>query len=407
MSKHVMVWPADPRSTGVRVRRGPGLLARVTDGPSLTAHLVHRGPAPSLTLRELVGRTQAAHVTGRGGAGFPFAVKLRAVADARRRPVVVVNLAEGEPASWKDSALALVAPHLILDGAAITARALGTREVRVVLPGDRTAVGLGVRAAIEERQSQDTGLEFETTQADVAFVAGQSSAVVELLSGRENRPVTTWQPAAARGLHQRPTLLSNAETFAHVALVARGSDRGTTLLTLRGDTQWPTVHEVRLGTPWHRVLEPDEIAGPLLLGGYHGTWAAPGALEHLAVSQESMSAAGLTLGAGIVIAGRRCPLHRAAEITTYLAGESAGRCGPCLNGLPRLAATMRDVARGLPRTAEVERLGAMIERRGACAHPDGTIRMARSLVHQYGDEIVVHQKGGCRFEAAAGTRRAG
>ena len=146
-------------------------------------------------------------------------------------------------------------------------------------------MGLGVRAAIEERQSQDPGLEFDTTQADVAFVAGQASAVVELLSGRENRPVTTWQPAAVRGCTDRPTLLSNAETFAHVALVARGSDRGTTLLTLHGDTQRPTVREVRLGTPWHRVLDADEIAGPLLLGGYHGTWAAPGALEHLAVSR--------------------------------------------------------------------------------------------------------------------------
>ena len=120
-----------------------------------------------------------------------------------------------------------------------------------------------------------------------------------------------------------------------------------------------------------------------------------------------MSAVGLTLGAGIVIAGRRCPLHRAAEIATYLAGESAGRCGPCLNGLPRLAATMRDVARGLPRTAEVERLGAMIERRGACAHPDGTIRMARSLVHQYGDEIVVHQRGRLSLRRRCRHRRAG
>ena len=125
------------------------------------------------------------------------------------------------------------------------------------------------------------------------------------------------------------------------------------------------------------------------------------------VSRESMAAAGLTLGAGIVIPSRRCPLDHAAEIATYLANESAGRCGPCVNGLPRMAAALRDIARGLPRTAEVERLGALVERRGACAHPDGTIRMARSLLLRYGGEITLHQRGRCRFGDAATRRKVG
>jgi NADH:ubiquinone oxidoreductase subunit F (NADH-binding) len=318
----------------------------------------------------------------------------------------VVNLAEGEPASWKDTALALASPHLVLDGAAVAARALGAREVHVVVPGDRPAVTVQVRSAVAERFPGDDRITIELAEADTAFVAGQSAAVVELLSGRENRPVTTWQPAAVKGLHGRPTLLSNAETFAHVALVARGADRATTLLTLRGDTDLPRVHEVRLGTPWRKVLDPDEIAGPLLLGGYHGTWAPPGALEDVVVSREAMAAAGLTLGAGIVIASRRCPLDHGAEIATYLAHESAGRCGPCVNGLPRLASALRDIAAGLPGTAEVERLGALVERRGACAHPDGTTRMARSLVQHYVGEIALHQRGRCHYDTSVSRRKA-
>jgi NADH:ubiquinone oxidoreductase subunit F (NADH-binding) len=120
-----------------------------------------------------------------------------------------------------------------------------------------------------------------------------------------------------------------------------------------------------------------------------------------------MSAAGLTLGAGIVIPSPRCPLDHAAEIATYLAKESAGRCGPCVNGLPRLASALRDIAAGLPRTAEVERLGALVERRGACAHPDGTTRMARSLLQHYGAEVTVHARGRCGYDPASSRRKAG
>jgi NADH:ubiquinone oxidoreductase subunit F (NADH-binding) len=264
-----------------------------------------------------------------------------------------------------------------------------------------------MRSAVEERAGLEAGPTFELAGADVAFVAGQAAAVVELLSGRENRPVTTWVPAAVKGLDGRPTLLSNVETFAHVALVARCTDRATTLITLRGDTHQPTVREVRLGTAWRKILDPDEIAGPLLVGGYHGTWAPPGALEDLVVSRDSMAAAGLTLGAGIVIPSRHCPLDHAAEIATYLANESAGRCGPCVNGLPRMAAALRDIALGLPRTTEVERLGALVERRGACAHPDGTIRMARSLLQHFRGEIALHHRGRCRFGKASTRRKAG
>ena len=150
---------------------------------------------------------------------------------------------------------------------------------------------------------------------------------------------------------------------------------------------------MRLGKPWRKVLRRDQLDGPVLLGGYHGTWAAPGALRSLTVSRDSMGAAGLALGAGIVLTGDRCPLDRAAEIATYLASESAGRCGPCVNGLPRLAAALRDAARGLGGTTEIERLAGLVERRGACAHPDGTARMARSLVTSYAFELREHQRG--------------
>ena len=114
---------------------GPSLLRDLGADPSLALHRHRCGPVPRPSLRELVEDLAGADVRGRGGAGFPFATKLRTTAESGRRREVVVNVSEGEPASFKDAALALTRPHLVLDGAAVSARALGTRSVHVVLPG--------------------------------------------------------------------------------------------------------------------------------------------------------------------------------------------------------------------------------------------------------------------------------
>lgn len=379
----------------------PLLMAGADDGPGLAAHRDRRGELPGLRLEELVDRCRALDLRGRGGAGFPLADKLASM--GRGRTTVVVNASEGEPASHKDATLVRLVPHLVLDGAVAVARALGAREVHLVTGPDSSAV----RAALAERSDR---LRFSVHEAAEVFVAGQSSAVLELISGRPNLPVTTWQPAARSGLRGRPTLLSNAETFAVAGLLALlGPDEvrrhgtplepGTTLLTIDGDRPDRRVVEVELGTRWDAVLPAERLASPVLLGGYHGTWAPAGALADLAVSRRSLADAGLSLGAGVVLpADRRCPVRRTAELVDYLAAQSARRCGPCLNGLPALAAAFRAVVDGHPRLHEVRRLAGLVEGRGACAHPDGTARLVRSLLVACPEEVDAHLAGRCDAE---------
>ncbi len=395
----------------VRVVPGPVLLRAVADGPSLAVHREHRGSPASLSGDALVAATARMSLRGRGGAGFPFARKLAAVQGARGRSSVVVNLSEGEPASSKDATLALVAPHLVLDGAAACARALGARTVHVVVPGERPAVERAVRRAVDERSADGRRPAWQVHVASPWFVAGQARAVIELMAGRENLPVTAWQPEAYGGHRGRPTLLSNAETFAHVgALVTEGpgvlgtaDEPGTTLLTLRGDTDRPTVVEVPYGTSWSQVLTADELDRPVLLGGYHGTWAPAGRLTDLPVSPAALRAGGLTLGAGVVLPlpSGTCPLHRTTRIVAYLAGQSAGRCGPCLNGLPALADALRLLDEGAGSAARVRQLVDLVVGRGACAHPDGTARLVSSLLDHWGDEPAAHLRGACAERRAA------
>lgn len=393
----------------LEVHPGPRLLDGIGHGPSLAVHRTTAGPRPDLTLAQLLDLLHAVDIRGRGGAGFPFATKLEAAAGASGRAVVVVNLSEGEPASFKDAALALTRPHVVLDGAVLTAHALGAREIHLVLPGEHPEVRRSIKAALAERDRTD-GLRWRMHQAAQRFVAGQARAVIELMSGRENLPVTAWQPEAHKGYRGRPTLLSNAETYAQVATLAAygangyrslGSteDPGTCLLTVDGDGPRPEVREVAHGSAWTDVLSAEAIDRPVLVGGYHGTWAAPSALRQFPVSRGAMTVGGLALGAGVVLpleAGD-CPVHRTARVTAYLAGQSARRCGPCLNGLPALAEAVWDVHHGVRGTERVEELGRLVARRGACAHPDGTLRLVQSMMTAFGTEIAAHAKGHCSY----------
>lgn len=389
----------------LRIAEGPRLLAGIGDGPSLTAHRSH-WPAPrTVSVEQLANLADRMQLRGRGGAGFPFATKLRTA--AKRGAVVVVNVSEGEPASFKDAALALVRPHLILDGAELAARALGAGVVHVVLPGEHAEVRRALLAAIEERHG---GPRFRTHTADERFVAGQARAVLELLAGRPNLPVTAWQPEAVAGHRGKPTLLSNAETYAQLAAAhALGADGfaaigmptepGTTLLTFNGESAGPVVREVAFGTPWSVIVAAEVLDAPVLVGGFHGTWLPAGALRGSVVSRAELLRLGANIGAGIVLplAMGACPVDETARIVGYLAGQSAGRCGPCVNGLPALAAAMDEVADGSGGRDRVAQLVGLLPGRGACAHPDGTVRLVASLVRSFEAEIDNHAAGACGF----------
>ncbi len=388
-------------------RRGPLLLSDVGHDPSWTSHRSRWGRLPAVDVDTLADWTAAAGLRGRGGAGFPFSRKLTTA--ARRRAVVVVNASEGEPASHKDEVLVTGSPHLVLDGAAVTARALGTREVHVVVPEAKPDVVEAVSRAVRERRRGGERLRWRLHQAEDRFVAGQARAVLELMAGRENKPVTAWVPEAVSGHRGRPTLLSNAETFAHVAVISRlgpdayssygtASAPGTVLLTVDGDGPAPEVLEVPGGSRLVDAISawwPPRV--PVLLGGYHGTWLTASDVESAYLDRDALAASGFALGAGVVLPLRPgiCPVNRTAHIVGYLAGQSAGRCGPCRMGLPAMARELGQLARGGADPDRLLELAGVVTGRGACAHPDGTARLVRSMVEQFAAEVDAHAQGEC------------
>jgi len=208
----------------------------------------------------------------------------------------------------------------------------------------------------------------------------------------------------------RPTLVQNVETLAHLALIARygaswfraagtPEEPGTMLCTLRQADGSASVTEAPIGTPLAALLDL-RAAQAVLTGGYHGAWIPAAQAARLPLSNAALRPLGAFVGAGVLAAlpADRCGLAETARVARYLALESAGQCGPCLNGLPRIAAALTHLAGPWPRPevlADLGRWAGLVEGRGACHHPDGTVRFVRSALRVFAAEIGRHQRGGC------------
>jgi len=397
-----------------------GLASRLTLGwhesgepASLRTHRDRYGPAPRLgTGRHgaLIDGVTHAGLTGRGGASFPTGVKMRAVARGRGPAVVVANGMESEPASEKDKALLSRAPHLVLDGAVLAALAVGADIVHVCLPRKREWLFNVVRTAVAERERANLDpVRIEVHGLPDYYVSSEESALVHWLNGGEAKPTAVPPRPFEKGVGQRPTLIDNVETLAHVALIARfgsvwfrqtglAEAPGTMLSTVAGAVRAPGVYEIEVGTAIGDVLamsglHPD--AGPILVGGYFGTWHDVSEVAHLPMAPAGLREIGAAPGAGVlfVLPPDACGLSETTRVLTWLAGQGAGQCGPCMFGLPAIADDFTQLASGRPKGPVLDRLDrrlAAVLGRGACRHPDGAVRLARSALTAFAADVKAH-----------------
>ncbi len=372
-------------------------------GSDYNAHATRYGGLPRRGLDDLLAEVADSGLVGRGGAGFPTATKVRAVAAGSRRPVVVGNAMEGEPLSSKDAVLIARNPHLVLDGLEILGRSLHAHRLLL-------AVGPDADAAAVLTAARHRGV--QVIRATGGFVAGQETALVSQLEGGPAVPRDPFTRVTERGVHGRPTLVLNVETLAQLALVVRyGADwyrssgtagePGLSLFTISGSVRYPGVVEAARGSRIADVLSPARPTRPeaVLVGGFHGAWVPASRLD-VRLTPSELAPFRAAVGAGVlhVLGGTTCPVAFAAQVASYLAAESTRQCGPCLNGLPhiasslgRLAAGVRD--RSLP--SEIRRMSQLVTGRGACAHPDGSARFVVSTLEVFAEHVSAHLDGWC------------
>ncbi len=398
---------------------GPGdLRLIVRDRPmSLAAHVEHYGPAPldAAAPPALITEVERAGLTGRGGGAFPTGRKLRAVAanSGRSSAVVVANGSESEPASSKDAVLLSHSPHLVLDGIALAAHAVGATRAFLCV-GPRSGLARSVGDALAERDQAGLGtVPIEVISRPEGYLAGQETALVSVLNG--GLPLPTFVPPrpSDKGVRRQPTLVLNVETLAQVALIARygaawfrsvGPEAapGSALITVTGAVARPGVREIPLGTPLGEVLRRSGLNSPaqaVLTGGYFGTWLPLPAALSVPVSVPGLRAAGGSLGAGVlaVLPDTACGLAETARVTGFLATQIADQCGPCRNGMPALAEAMNWIAFGQP-DADIIRwaheLTELVTGRGACHLPDGAAGLVTSALGVFSADLRAHAQAG-------------
>ncbi|HMD46617.1 MAG TPA: NADH-ubiquinone oxidoreductase-F iron-sulfur binding region domain-containing protein [Acidimicrobiales bacterium] len=400
-----------PPTVGLRLLAGAP-----ADGgpPTWRDHLATHGPLPlapgdPVWAASVRGAIEASGIRGRGGAQFPSSVKLEGVRRANGRPVLVVNAMEGEPASAKDKVLLSLSPHLVLDGAELMATLAGARRTVVCLEASNPALGALGRALAERGGRWAADVEVLTPPG--GYVAGEESALVAWIDRGEGLPSFRPDKSSPMRIGRAPVLVNNAETLAHVALIARhGADwfaaagtpeaPGTTLVTVTGAVAYPGVLEVEVGTPVADILRQAGATagiGAVLVGGYAGTWLAPHLLD-TPFDPRSLAAVGAVMGVGslVVLASSSCGITETARIAAWMAGESAGQCGPCVFGLPAVASDLELVSQGVGGRATLQRLTErcrVIAGRGACRHPDGVIRLVESALTVFGHDVASHTSG--------------
>ncbi len=391
------------------------LLAGVSGEPlSHHEHAELHGASLRFQGAALRAELAAAGLRGRGGGAFPLAAKINAVAGHRRRPALVVNGCEGEPMGSKDRVLLQLAPHLVIDGALAVGDAIGAERI-VLAVDERDDVSEDrLHDALAERGRRAAGRRPEVVHAPSGYVTGQESALVNWVGGGAAKPTVVPPRVSDRGVDGRPTLVSNAETLAHAALIARhgarwfrevgtAEDPGTALVTVGGAVAAPGVYEIELGMALPDLVRdaggPTARAGGALIGGYAGAWIGPDQVRAQRLGQAPARHAGPRLGAGIVVLlpDGACAVAETARTADWLARQTAGQCGPCVHGLAAIAGALEHARcgrGGRGALADVVRWLAQVPGRGACAHPDGAAAFIASALRAFREQFLDHAEYG-------------
>jgi NADH-quinone oxidoreductase subunit F len=350
---------------------------------------------------ELLRRLEASGLRGRGGGWFPAGRKWQAVRVEGGEPLVIGNGAEGEPGSVKDRWLMLTRPRDILRGLVLAAHGVGAREAILYLKGSFAAPAAALERALREEPCGDVAVTI--CRGDDSYIAGEETAVLEVLEGRRAWPRPKPPLPSAVGFRGRPTLVQNVETLSRVpSAIAdpegyRSSER--TLVSLWGHVRRPGVYEVPLGTPIGRIVEEQ---GSGTLDGVSMVFPAGPSAAPLVAGQldtplhpDALRAAGSALGtaAVLVIDASACPVSVGASLAAFFERESCGQCPPCTVGTARLSQALRAVEAGAARPADLDALAetaGFMSIHGYCAHSRTAASSVTGLLTRFREDVAAH-----------------
>jgi NADH-quinone oxidoreductase subunit F len=324
-----------------------------------------RGLAPE----ELISVIERSGLRGRGGGGYPFARKLAAVhasaSQTEHAPLVIANAYDADPESPLSRTMIERSPANVLQGVAIAAHAVGAVEALVYMHPEAERAREVMTQDIEKRRDGLGALQVSVAIGPGGFMGGEESALMNVLESR--RAMARQRPPypAVRGVNERPTLISSAETIAWLPqVVADGAKADTKLVSVTGAVREPGVYEVALGTTLGAILEKAGGASGELKAIHVGgpTGGILGASKtNVKLAFDDLRAAGTHMGSGQIraIGTDVCVVGEAARLFAYLAKETCGICVPCRVGTARVQGILESVQSQLGRDEDLAWLGEL------------------------------------------------
>lgn len=348
------------------------------------------GKALQASPEELIKIVSDAGLRGRGGAGFPTGKKWQFTREAPEQPrYLVVNGGEDEPGSKKDRVLLENLPHFVLEGAILGAYAIGATKIYLYINAQYDAATQSINDAIAEAKGagylgknilgSGFDLDIEVTAAPHNYVAGEDTAVIEVIEGKKAWPRQKPPFPVTVGLFGKPTLVNNVETLANVAPIAlRGADwyrkfgttesSGTMIFSLNDDVNRPGVYELPFGTPLRYLIE--ECGGGMkngkkikaIMPAAPSSAFLPAGKIDTPLDPNSMRDAGSALGCGVVrlIPEGTCIVEEVLKISEFFTAESCGQCPACRMETSTLTMMLKKVQAGQGGQPILEQFGKIL-----------------------------------------------
>jgi NADH-quinone oxidoreductase subunit F len=390
----------------------------------------------TLTPEQVIAEVKTSGLRGRGGAGFPTGLKWSFMPRQFPGPkYLVCNSDEGEPGTCKDRDILMFNPHIVIEGMAIAAYAMGIRVGYNYIHGEIYEVYERFEDALEEARAagyigdnlfgSGYGFELHGCHGMGAYICGEETALLESLEGKKGQPRFKPPFPASYGLYGKPTTINNTETFAAVPWIIRNggpafleigkpNNGGTKIFSVVGDVEAPGNYEVPLGTPFPKLLE---LAGgvrkgrtlkAVIPGGSSAPVLTAAVMMDTTMDYDAIAKAGSMLGSGAVIVmdDSRCMVRSLLRLSYFYMHESCGQCTPCREGTGWLFRMVERIEHGHGRMDDIELLNSVadnIQGRTICALGDAAAMPVRAMIKNFREEFIHHiEHKTCRLAAHAG-----
>ena len=403
----------------------PGYTGSIGDYRAAGGYAALEKVLTRMTPDEVIDEVKRSGLRGRGGAGFSAGVKWGFVPkDSPNQRYLIINADEGEPGTFKDRAVITHDPHLLIEGAVITAYAIKSTVSYLYIRGEFYRESQILERAIKEAEKAGflgdsiAGTNFShrmyVHRGAGAYICGEETGLIESLEGKRGWPRIRPPFPAVAGLFGCPTVVNNVETLSNVpyiinnggaAFASIGVEKstGTKVYCISGHVNKPGLYEFPMGISLRELIY--EHAGGIrdgrtLKAVIPGGTSMPVLTAQeidVAMDFESLQKIGSSLGSGgvIVMDDSVCMVNACLNVSKFYAHESCGQCTPCREGMPWMRMILDRIEHGKGEKGDIDLLLEItrnIEGRTICAFGEAGAWPVRAFATKFRSEFEEHIK---------------